>query len=314
LTSQGHNLIRNNSGATITPAPGSSGDLIGTNASPINPLLSSLANNGGPTQTMGLLPGSPAINAGDNCVAQAAHCGDPNISQLTTDQRGAGFNRIVNTTVDIGAFESRGFTISTVSGTPQSTPILSAFGSPLVASIGGVGGEPVTGGFITFTAPSSGASATLTGGTNTANVTINASGQASTTATANGVAGSYNVTASGIGATSAASFSLTNNKAATTTAVTSSLNPSDLNQNVTFTATVTSVATPTGTVQFKDNGANIGGPQPLNAGVGQVSTSTLTTGTHAITADYSGDANFLGSTGTLAGGQTVVFRPLIKFS
>src|SRR5436190_1889827 len=86
----------------------------------------------------------------------------------------------------------------------------------------------------------------------------------STSAPSNRVAGSYNVTANGTGATST-SFSLTNNKAATTTAVTSSQNPSDLNQNVIFTATVTSVATPTGTVQFKDNGANLGSPAALNA-------------------------------------------------
>ena len=49
-------------------------------------------------------------------------------------------------------------------------------------------------------------------------------------------------------------------KAATSTAVASSVNPSDFSQNVTFTATVTSGAgTPTGTVQFKDNGTNLGG-------------------------------------------------------
>ena len=56
-----------------------------------------------------------------------------------------------------------------------------------------------------------------------------------------------------------ATFALTNTKAATTTTVTSSVNPSNLNQSVTFTATVTSTAgTPTGTVQFKDDGTNLG--------------------------------------------------------
>ena len=227
----------------------------------------------------------------------------------TTDQRG--ISRVG--AVDIGAFESRGFTITATSGTPQSATILSAFGSPLVASIGGVGGEPVNGGVITFTAPASGASAVLTGGNSTANVNIT-SGQASINATANGVAGSYNVNASAVGATSA-SFSLTNNKAATTTVVTSSSNPSDLNQSVTFTATVTGVLIPTGAVQFKDNGNNLGAPVALNAsGKAQLTTSALTAGNHTITADYSGDANLLASTGTLAGGQTVQFRPLLKFS
>lgn len=102
-------------------------------------------------------------------------------------------------------------------------------------------------------------------------------------------------------------------KAATTTAVSSSVNPSATGQNVTFTATVTSTAgTPTGTVQFKDGGANLGSPQTLNAGVATFATSTLTTGVHAITADYSGDVNFNVSTGTLPGGQTV--GAVIRFS
>ena len=56
--------------------------------------LGELADNGGPTDTFALLPGSPAINAGDNQNAS----GD-------FDQRGAGFARIKGGTVDIGAFE-----------------------------------------------------------------------------------------------------------------------------------------------------------------------------------------------------------------
>ena len=59
-----------------------------------DPLLSTLRNYGGPTQTIALLPGSPAIDAGSNTLA----------SGLTTDQRG--YARIVNGTVDIGAYES----------------------------------------------------------------------------------------------------------------------------------------------------------------------------------------------------------------
>ncbi len=66
----------------------------------VNPLLGSLASNGGPTQTMALLPGSPAINRGSNAKAV-----DQNGSALTTDQRGAGFNRIFGALVDVGAYE-----------------------------------------------------------------------------------------------------------------------------------------------------------------------------------------------------------------
>ncbi|MBK8536972.1 MAG: DUF4214 domain-containing protein [Candidatus Competibacteraceae bacterium] len=59
--------------------------------------LGDLADNGGPTQTLLPVVGSPAINAGDNTLIPAG---------VTTDQRGVGFPRIVNTTVDIGAVEA----------------------------------------------------------------------------------------------------------------------------------------------------------------------------------------------------------------
>ena len=82
----------------------------------INPGLGSLANNGGPTMTHALLSGSPAINAGSNALAV-----DQNGNALTTDQRGTGFNRIVNGTVDIGAFESQA-SAPTPTPTPTPTP------------------------------------------------------------------------------------------------------------------------------------------------------------------------------------------------
>jgi hypothetical protein len=109
VSSQGHNLIGN---ADSSSGFNAAGDQIGTGVSPINPLLGPLADNGGPNFTHALLDGSPALDAGDDCVTQAAHCGDASIPQLTTDQRGAGFNRIVDgpdanttATVDIGAYE-----------------------------------------------------------------------------------------------------------------------------------------------------------------------------------------------------------------
>lgn len=99
-------------------------------------------------------------------------------------------------------------------------------------------------------------------------------------------------------------------KALTTTAVTTSVTPSDFGQSVTFTATVTSAAgTPGGSVQFKDGGVNLGAAATLNAGgVATLTTSALATGTHTITAEYAGSSTFAASTGTLTGGQVV--RPL----
>jgi hypothetical protein len=72
-------------------------------------------------------------------------------------------------------------------------------------------------------------------------------------------------------------------------------------------ATVTSAAgTPTGTVQFKVDGANLGGPVALNAGgVATLTNSSLTAGTHAVTADYGGDVNFKAASGALPVTQVV---------
>ena len=116
FTSLGNNLIGNVGSATFPAGPG---DQIGTAGTPIDPMIGPLANNGGSSQTRALLTGSTAINAGSN--AQAL---DYNGQPLVTDQRGAGFPRIVNTTVDIGAFEVQGGATPTPtpSGTPTATP------------------------------------------------------------------------------------------------------------------------------------------------------------------------------------------------
>ena len=159
-----------------------------------NALLAPLANYGGTTPTHALLPGSPALNVGDNASAP------------TTDQRGIA--RPQQSTVDIGAYESRGFTLALNGGTPQSTFINNAFATPLKVNVTpNAAGEPVDGGQVTFTPPVSGAGATLT----TSPATI-ANGMASVTATANATTGGpYNVVASAPGVTTPVNFALTNN-------------------------------------------------------------------------------------------------------
>src|SRR6185369_9192173 len=138
------------------------------------------------------------------------------------------------------AFESRGFTLSVTSGTLQSKPVNTLF-DPLVVTVSGVGGDPVAGGLVNFISPTTGSTAIFATTTNSISESIGTNGQATTRPTANGIAGGpYTVTASSVGVTSTASFTLTNIQATTTTSVSSSANPSDLTQNVTFTATVTS--------------------------------------------------------------------------
>jgi CSLREA domain-containing protein len=100
-TNQSDVVIKSSRLGSVTAS--GSGNIIGSNeglggvtvVSTANPMLAPLADNGGPTKTFGLIAGSPALDVGDNAA----------ISGLSFDQRGTGFNRIVNGTVDIGAFE-----------------------------------------------------------------------------------------------------------------------------------------------------------------------------------------------------------------
>jgi len=106
FTDNGNNLIGINQGSTSF-VNGTNGNIVGTLAAPVDPKLAPLGNNGGPTQTHALLPGSPAIDAGNNSGATA------------TDQRGA--TRIVGGAIDIGAYESAGFSLTPINNFVQIT-------------------------------------------------------------------------------------------------------------------------------------------------------------------------------------------------
>ena len=82
----------------------------------------------------------------------------------------------------------------------------------------------------------------------------------------------------------------------TTTAVSSSPNPSVSGQTVTFSATVTNPfgggSTPTGTVTFLDGATSLGTASLNGSGLATFTVSSLTVGSHTITANYSGDTNY----------------------
>lgn len=93
VTSLGYNLSSDDAGGLLTGP----GDQLF-----ISPLLGPLQNNGGPTFTHALLPGSPAIDKGDPAF----------VPPPFSDQRGSGFDRVVNGRIDIGSFEFQTETVA----------------------------------------------------------------------------------------------------------------------------------------------------------------------------------------------------------
>jgi hypothetical protein len=137
-----HNLIGIGGSDGITD--GSSGNIILTSL--VNLGLGPLADNGGPTLTMALLPGSLAIDAGSNSLAVNAN-GNP----LTTDQRGTGYPRIVGGVVDIGAYENPGLP-AVVSLTTSAAGGVSTYGHSVTftATVGVHGGTGAPTGSVEF--------------------------------------------------------------------------------------------------------------------------------------------------------------------
>lgn len=96
-----YSLIGDGDGLSLSS---SIGNQIGTGAMPINPQLAPLAANGGSTRTHALLPGSPALDAGDPTIS---------FNPAEHDQRGTPFSRVEDgdltpgQVIDIGAYEAQ---------------------------------------------------------------------------------------------------------------------------------------------------------------------------------------------------------------
>jgi hypothetical protein len=212
-----------------------------------------------------------------------------------------------------------GSTSSTLNQTVKkasTTTLVSSSANPSVS------GQPVTfTATVTAKSPGTGiptGTVTFKDGANTLGTgTLDSSGHAMFVTSPLAVA-SHSITASyGGDANFNGSISTTLNqtvkKAATTTLVSSSANPSVFGQSVTFTATVTAnspgAGTPTGAVTFKDGGSTLGTGTLNNSGQAIFTTSTLKVGSHSITASYGGDAHFNGSTSSTLTQTTTTTTP-----
>jgi hypothetical protein len=258
---------------------------------------STLAGTGG--GTINLNPGAGSFSSTSNSLAAGASC------NVTLQVRGSQIGVATDTTSTVTSTEaSEGTAASaTLTVTTATTTTVTSSANPSVF------GQAVT--FTATVAP------TIGGGTPTGTVgffdggvpvpgfpaqTL-VNGQASIIVASLSV-GNHVLTASYSGDTNFATSTspiLTQvvDQSSTTTSLTSSGSPTVFGQAVTLTATVTvnapSAGTPTGAVQFFD-GTTLLGSGTLNNGQATLTTSSLTVGSHSITAVYNGDTNFIGST------------------
>ena len=196
-----------------------------------------------------------------------------------------------------------------VKGDGQGAPVGAALPESLVVRVTDSNDRPVQGQTVAF-------AVTAGGGTLTPpSATTNADGVAGARWTLGPAAGPQTATATAAGGGAppnvSVAFNATAGVASTSTGLSSGKNPSDAAETVQFTATVvwpSGAGTPTGTVTFRD-GATTFATVPLGSGgTASAATALATVGQHSITAQYSGDANFGGSTSP-ALVQVVLDRP-----
>jgi hypothetical protein len=188
------------------------------------PLVATVTTNGVGTSGVVVTFTAPATGA------SGTFAGATNVTTATTDSNGVATSPVFTangttgsytvTATVVGVLTSANFsltntataveTITATSGTPQTAVVNAAFAAPLVATVttNGVGTSGVV---VTFTAPASGASGTFAGATNVATATTDSNGVATSPVfTANATIGSYTVTATVVGVSATADFSLTN--------------------------------------------------------------------------------------------------------
>jgi hypothetical protein len=244
-----------------------------------DPGLGPLANNGGPTETMALLPGSPAIGAGSA------------VAGVTTDQRGDP----LDWPPDIGAYQTQGSQRIGLAFAGLASPSVS-YGTARVTLSGTLASGTL--------APPNGESVDITVNGVTQEATLGAGGAFSTAFSVStlGVSGSpYTITYSYAGdqtyAPTRATGSLTVSKGRANLALTSSRGSAVYGQPITLVATVTPTdASPAGTVTFLSGSTPLGTVTLHGSDTATLTISSLAPGSHSISASYSGDGDLLNAT------------------
>ena len=305
------------SGVTVSVSKGGTVAATTTTlASSLNPsiagtsvTLTATVSGSSPTGTVSFKDGSASISG---CGAVAiSGTGNSRSAQCATSTLTAGTHGIVASYG--GDANNAASTSSTLSQTVNATGSTTGIATSLTPS--------TVGASVTFTATVSGSAptgsvnfkdgSTSIGGCSAATLTGSGNIRTASCATSTLAAGTHSITAAysgdaSNGASSSSALTQTVNKAATSTVLASSVNPSVFGASVTFTATVTG-SSPTGTVNFKDGGASISGCAAIalsgtgNTKTAKCTTSALVSGTHSILASYGGDAgNAASSSATLS--------------
>jgi hypothetical protein len=311
----------------VTAIYGGNGDFEGSTSTPIAELISAastsvtLSSSVNPaifgttitlsatvtdasTSSIGTPTGSVTFMDGANALGKGS-LNSSGIATLTVSSLGQGSHSV--TAIYSGDADFNG---------SSSTPInqvISAAGTAVILSSSA---DPATfGTAVTLSAAVADASAGSTG-TPTGTVIFKDGSTTLGTETLNGgvatvainslAGGSHSITAiysgdANFAGSSSSPISQVINAASTSVALTSSANPAMFATAVTFSATAAdasagSSGTPTGTVIFKDGADTIGTGTLSNGGVAAFTISSLASGSHSITAIYSGSGNFTGST------------------
>ncbi len=302
-----HSIVATYSGDTDFATGASSAGTYAVNPASTKSTLTSSANPSTPTESVtftdtvaavapgaGTPTGSVTFEDGSTAIGTGTLSGG--VATLTTSTLSNGTHPISAVYAAAGSFSgSTSNTVNQVVAQFTTTTVLTSSVNPSVP------GQSVT--FTATVSASSGAATgTVTfndGSTAIGTGTIGTGGVATLT-TSTLALGTHPITAvyGGTAAVGGSTSNTVNQVVAllsSTTTLTSSANPSAPGQAVTFTATVTSTGTPTGTVTFSDGSTGLG-TGTLAAGKATLTTSTLALGTHPITAVYGGSSTITGST------------------
>src|SRR5580704_11883182 len=288
----------NSSGSVAQSVQGATGTALSSSANP-SASGSSVTFTATITSSAGTPTGTVTFTDGATTLASnvAVSAGK---ATFATSALAAGTHSIVATYTGTGGFTNSASTAlsqvvtggsTTTTVTSSANPSTSGSSVTLTATIASANGTPT--GTVKFT----------DGTTTLASAVTVTAGKATFTSSTLAV-GSHSITAAytGTGGFTNSSGTLTQVvQVSTSTTVTSSLNPSNPSQSVTFTATVTSTkGIPSGTMAFMDGTTTLASGVSVSTTTGRAtfSTTSLASGTHSITAVFTGSTGWLNSSST----------------